>query len=63
MLNDQELSRSEAIIFENMENAADRINDLEDLNKDRWATVAYLCEKIKNLEKDNQDVEKRTKLY
>ena len=42
MLNDQESSRSEAIIFLNLENAAERINDLEDLDKDRWATVLNL---------------------
>ena len=48
-----------------MKNAAHKINDLEDLDKDRWATVAYLCHKvngleeaIKNLEKDNQNLKK-----
>ena len=48
-----------------MKNAAKKINDLEDLDKDRWATLAYLCDKgnclekaIKNLEKDNQDLKK-----
>ena len=65
MLNDQEFSLSEIIIFENLKNAAKRINDLEDLDEDRWATVAYLCDKvaglekvIKNLERDNQDLKK-----
>ena len=65
MLNDQEFSLSEIIIFENLKNAAKRINELEDLDEDRWATVAYLCDKvtslekvIKNLERDNLDLKK-----
>ena len=65
MLNDQEFSKSEVIIFENLKRAAKKINDLEDLDEDRWATVAYLCDKvtslekvIKNLERDNQDLKK-----
>ena len=65
MLNDQEFSKSEVIIFENLKRVAKKINDLEDLDEDRWATVAYLCDKItglenviKNLEKDNQDLKK-----
>ena len=31
MLNDQEFSKSEVIIFENLKSAAKKINDLEDL--------------------------------
>ena len=65
MLNDQEFSKSEVIIFENLKRAAKKINDLEDLDEDRWATVAYLCDKvtslekvIKNLERGNQDLKK-----
>ena len=41
MLSDLELSKSEVIIFENLENTAERLNDLEDSDKDNWATVAY----------------------
>ena len=65
MLNDQEFSLPGAIIFLNVKNAAKKINDLQDLVEDWWATVAYLCDKvtglekvIKNLEKDNLDLKK-----
>ena len=34
MLNDQEFSKSEDIIFENLKSAAKKINDLEEDNQD-----------------------------
>ena len=52
MLSDLELSRSGVIIFENLKNTAERLNDLEDSDKDNWATVAYLHDKVKFLEQE-----------
>ena len=61
MLNNLEISGSEAIIFENLENVVERVNDLEDLDQDRWATVAHLCDKIKSLEKKITNLEKENR--
>ena len=57
MLNYLEISGSEAIIFENLENVVERVNDLEELDHDRWATVAHLCDKVKSLEQRIKNLE------
>ena len=61
MLNDLEISLSETFILENLKRTTDKIADLEDLDKDRWFTVAYLCNKYGNLERKFEDLEKRNK--
>ena len=58
MLNDQEFLLPETIIFENLKNAAKKINDLEDLDEDLWATVPFLCDKVNGLEKAIKSLEK-----
>ena len=44
--------------MENLEQTSERINNLEDLDKDRWATVAYLCDKVKSLEQRIKIIER-----
>ena len=61
MLSDLEVSLSEIIILENLKRAADRITDLEDLDEDRWSTVAYLCKKLDGLERSIRDLEEKNK--
>ena len=61
MLSDLEVSLSEIIILENLKRAADRITDLEDLDEDRWSTVAYLCKKLEGFERSIRDLEKKNK--
>ena len=58
MLSDLEVSISEVIIFENLRKAAERISELEDLDEDRWSTVAYLCSNFEKLEKGSKELEK-----
>ena len=50
MLSILEALGTEAVIFKNLEQTAERINNIEDLVKDRMATVAYLCDEVKSLE-------------
>ena len=61
MLNDLEITISEVILFENLKLTAERLSDLEELDEDRWSTVAYLCNKIENLERNFKDLEKKIK--
>ena len=61
MLSDLDLSRSEVIIFENLENTAERLNDLEDSDKDNWATVAYLHDRVKLLEQEIEILKKENR--
>ena len=61
MINYLEISGSEAIIFENLENVVERVDDLEDLDQDRWATIAHLCDKVKSLEKKITNLEKENR--
>ena len=58
MLSILEASGTEAVIFENLEQTSERINNSEDLDKDRWATVACLCDKVKSLELRIKKVER-----
>ena len=58
MLRILEASGTEAVIFENLEQTSDWINNLEDLDKDGWATVAYLCDKVKSLEQRIKNIER-----
>ena len=37
------------------------MNDWKELDEDRWSTVAYLCNKIENLERNFKVLEKETK--
>ena len=57
MLNDLEISLSEIIIIENLKRTADRIADLEDLDEDRWSTIAHLCNKYEELEQKFKELE------
>ena len=61
MLNDLEITVSEVILFENLKLTAERLNDLEDLDEDRWSTIAHLCNKIENLERNFKDLEKENR--
>ena len=61
MLNNLEISLSEIIILENLKRTADSIADLEDLDEDRWSTVAHLCNKYEKLEQKCKELEKRNK--
>ena len=61
MLNDLEITISEVILFENLKLTAERLNDLEELNEDRWSTIAHSCNKIENLERNFKDFEKENK--
>ena len=38
-----------------------RIFDLEGLDQDRWATVSYLCNKVKNLGKSIKNLKKENR--
>ena len=58
ILSDLGVSISEVIIFENLRKAAERISELEDLDEDRWSTVAYLCSNFEKLEKSFKELEK-----
>ena len=58
MLSILEALGTEAVIFENLKQTSERMNNLEDLDKDRWATVAYLCDKVKSLEQRIKNVER-----
>ena len=61
MLNDLEITISKVILFENLKLTAERFNDLEEFNEDRWSTMAHLCNKIENLERNFKDLEKENK--
>ena len=61
MLNDLEITISEVILFENLKSTVERLNDLEELDEDRWSTIAHLCNKIENLERNFKDLEKENK--
>ena len=52
MLNNLDITVSELILFENLKRTAERITDLEELDEDRWSTIAYLCKKVENLEQN-----------
>ena len=49
MLNDLGITVTEIILFENLKQTAKTITDLEELNEDRWTTIAYLFKKLENL--------------
>ena len=51
MLSNLEVSISEVIIFKNLRKAVERNSELEDLDEDRWSTVAYLCSNFQKLER------------
>ena len=48
MLNNLDITVSELILFENLKRTAERITYLEELDEDRWSTIAYLCKKVEN---------------
>ena len=52
MLNNLDITVSEVILFENLKRTAERITDLEELDEDRWSTIAYSCKKLENLEQN-----------
>ena len=52
MLNNLDITVSEVILFENLKRTAERITDLEELDEDRWSTIAYLCKKVENSEQN-----------
>ena len=41
-----------------MRQTTERLGDLEELDKDHWATIASLCKKIESLEQKIQNLEK-----
>ena len=52
MLNNLDITVSELILFENLKRTAERITYLEELDEDRWSTIAYLCKKVENWEQN-----------
>ena len=52
MLINLDITVSEVILFENLKRTSEKITDLEELDEDRWSTIAYLCKKLENLEQN-----------
>ena len=54
MLNDLQTTVSEAIIFENLKQTAEKLEYLEQLDKNHWVTTACLCKKIESKTKHSE---------
>ena len=52
MLNNLDITVSEVLLFENLKRTAEILTNLEELDEDRWSTIAYLCKKVLNLEQN-----------
>ena len=62
MLNDLQTTVSEAIIFENLKQTAEKLGYLEELDKGHWGTTAWLCKKIESLEQNIQNLEEEKEI-